>query len=139
MIIIDELKAIKSTKKELMKFGILLGIVFGLIGAYLYWDGKIINYYFFIFALLITSIGILFPKYLLPLHKVWMGLAIILGFFVSRIVLSLLFYFVVTPLGVALRILGNDLLKMKIEKNADSYWVKKEKKKPGKSSAENQY
>jgi len=139
MLLVDEIKAISSTKTELKKFGVLLGVVSVIIGSYLYWDGKIVHYYIFIIGFLLTSVGILIPIYLLPFHKIWMGIAIILGFFVSRIVLSLIFYFVVTPLGLVLRISGLDLLNLKNDKNPDSYWLKRENGTAEKSSPENQY
>jgi len=100
MILIDEIKAIRSTKIELKKFGLLLGVVFGLLGAYYYWHGNSVFYYYIITGLLITGIGILIPKLLLPLQKGWMSVAVILGFFTSRIILCVLYYLIMFPIGL---------------------------------------
>jgi len=139
MILIDEIKAIRSTKIELKKFGLLLGVVFGLLGAYYYWHGNSVFYYYIITGLLITGIGILIPKLLLPLQKGWMSVAVILGFFTSRIILCVLYYLIMFPIGLFLRLSGVDLLKTKIDKDSGSYWIKREKKQYDKSLAENQY
>ena len=139
MILLDEIKAIRSTKIELKKFGFLLGGVFGILSTYYYWYGNSVFYYYIVSGLMFTGIGIFFPKVLLPLQKVWMSIAVILGFFTSRIILSVLYYFVMFPIGLLLRFTGVNLLKTRIDKDSGPYWIKKEKKQYDKSLAENQY
>ena len=60
-----------------------------------------------------------------PIHIAWMKLAFILGWVMTRVILSLFFYFVLTPIGILLRIGGKDLLDTKINKEAKSYWIKR--------------
>jgi hypothetical protein len=60
--------------------------------------------------------------------RVWMGVAVVLGYFMSRIILSLLFYLVVTPIGLAMKLMGKDVLNEKWDRKAESYWIKRDKK-----------
>ena len=57
-----------------------------------------------------------------------MTLALVLGFIMSHIILALVYYLVLTPIGFFMRILGKDPLTLKSDPNADSYWIKREKK-----------
>lgn len=134
----NEIKNIKSGKKELREFGLTIGIILVILGAIAAWRGKPSSPYLLTFGVIFTGFGVALPSALKPLQKIWMGLAVILGFFVSRVVLFLFFYAVVTPIGLVTRILGTDILDQRIDKSKVSYWVEK-KVTPGKESYLNQY
>jgi hypothetical protein len=68
-----------------------------------------------------------------------MGLAVIMGHMMSRIILSLMFFLIFTPVGLFLRVFRKDILKEKIDVNADSYWIKRENKPYNPKRAEQQY
>jgi hypothetical protein len=68
-----------------------------------------------------------------------MGLAVVLGYFMSRIILSLVFYLVVTPIGLLLKISGKDILNQKWNTKADSYWRKRDTKPADKKQYEKLY
>lgn len=124
--IIEDIKNIKSSKAELRKFGITVGTVLGLLGGLFLWRGR--DYYPWLFtgSAVILSGGLLRPALLKPLHKVWMTLALILGLVMTRVILCVLFYLVVSPLGLLLRLLGKDYLNLKFKcDNIDSYWIEK--------------
>ena len=105
-------------------FGIVFFIVFLLIALY-----PLINKgEFRLWSLIISSIffilGILNSKILTPLNKLWFKFGIFLGKIVSPIIMGIIFFFVVTPTGVLMRIFGKDILNLKYNNNK-SYWIEK--------------
>ena len=71
--------------------------------------------------------GLVWPKSLALLYKAWMALALVLGFIMSHIILALVYYIVLTPIGLFMRILGKDPLTLRFDPKADSYWIKRAK------------
>jgi hypothetical protein len=67
------------------------------------------------------------PTMLKPVYILWMRLALVLSWANTRLILLLMFYLIFTPIGLALRLIGKDLLGRRIEKGMASYWAKKEK------------
>ncbi|MBV6465434.1 MAG: hypothetical protein DYG84_13285 [Candidatus Brocadia sp. AMX3] len=126
--IVEELKNIKSSKKELRKFGITMGAVLVVIGGLLWWRGKEYYSYLFIPSAVFFFLGLIIPFLLKPVHKMWMGLAVLMSWFMTRVILSILFYLGLTPMGFVARLFGKDFLRLKFDKQAtDSYWILKEK------------
>ena len=124
----EEIKNIKEEKTDLRKFGVSVGIVILLISAALYLLDKDSFIYFGIIGILLLLFAIILPNLLKPLNKVWMTLAIILGWFMSRVILFVLYYFIITPIGFLLKLIGKDFLNRKIDKTSQSYWEIREKK-----------
>jgi len=124
----EEIKNIKEEKTDLRKFGVTVGIVILLISAALYLLDKDSFIYFGIIGILLLLFGIILPNLLKPLNKVWMTLAIILGWFMSRVILFILYYVIITPIGFFLKLIGKDFLHLKIDKNSQSYWEIRKKK-----------
>ncbi|MBL7157169.1 MAG: ECF transporter S component [Candidatus Omnitrophica bacterium] len=135
----EEIKDIKSTRKELREFGLTIGVILVILGAVTLWRGKPTYPYFLGVGALFITLGLMLPGVLKPLQKVWMSFAVIMGFFVSRIILTILFYVVVTPTGVIVRILGKDILDQRIDKNRKTYWQERDAKTKDKVNYENQY
>ena len=125
--LIEEIKNIKEDKKTLGKFGVTVGIVLFAFGVILFTAEKSSYIYFGIIGIFLILSGILFPAGLKPLNKIWMLLAVILGWISSRVILILLFYLVFAPMGFFLRIFGKDFLQLKFNKNAKTYWEKRNK------------
>jgi hypothetical protein len=123
----EEIKNIKEDKTTLRKFGLTVGAVLLLVGIVLYLTGKSSSVVFGGAGVLLILFGLILPNILKPLNKVWMTLAVILGWFMSRLILFILFYIVITPIGFFLRIAGKDFLNLRTDKNSDSYWEKREK------------
>ena len=73
-------------------------------------------------------LGAVAPAILKPVYVAWMKLAVVLSWINTRIILLILFYLILTPIGLIMRLFGKDVLDFKIKKNRDSYWQKKEKK-----------
>lgn len=137
--LLEEIKNIKSDTKECRKFGITIGIVLALIGFVLLYYDKSLYVWFHTIGFALIAFGLAVPLLLKPFHFVWMVLAVVLGFIMSRIILTLLFYLVVTPIGLFTRMIGKDFLDLKLEKNKKSYWNIREKKDYDPVSTEKQF
>jgi hypothetical protein len=137
--IISEIRAIDPNNKAIRSFGITFLIVLSAIGGLLIYKGRDIGYVWMGFGCLFFLLGLWVPVALRGVYRVWMGLAVVLGYFMSRIILSVVFYLVVTPIGLALRLLGKDILNQKWDKKADSYWIKRDKRPIDKKQYEKLY
>lgn len=119
---LQEIKNIDNSKTALRKFGITMGIVLLLIASYLY----VINYgSFTIFAVIGLSFiltGMLVPQVLKYLNIAWMSIAIVLGHFISGIILVIIFYLLLTPIGLLIKLTKKDLLNLYYKKSEKSYW-----------------
>jgi len=126
--LLDEIREIKSGKKELRKFAYTIGIVLLVIGAALIIYEKTSYPYFLGLGLLLCLIGVISPSVLKAVYKIWMGFAVVLGFIMTRIILSLLFYFVFTPMRLIARIFGKKFVDLNFKEDTESYWNKRETK-----------
>ncbi|WP_169036090.1 SxtJ family membrane protein [Candidatus Pelagibacter ubique] len=118
-------------KKDILpsnrNFGIVFTIVFLIISFWPLLKNGDIRYWSLIISLIFFVLALINSKILTPLNKVWMKFGLILGKIVSPLVMGLIFFFVVTPTGIIMRLLGKDLLNLK-KKSASTYWIKKENK-----------
>ena len=105
-------------------FGIVFFVVFILVALYpLIYSGEI-RIWSIILSLIFLTLGLLNSKILTPLNKIWFKFGIILGKIISPIIMGVIFFLVVTPIGLLMRLLGKDLLNLKYNKNR-SYWIEK--------------
>ena len=114
----------RYSTQELRKFGVTLGICFAFIGLILLLR-KSISRSFFMFAvsfILILS-GLIYQKLLSPVYKIWMTFANIMGWIMTRFILLILFYLVVTPIGICMRLFGKNSCNIRFDKTAQSYWI----------------
>ena len=121
----EEFKLIKETKRDLRKFGLTVGIVLLLIAALLFNFEKTSWIYFVVVGLYLFLNGLFFPRTLKPFNKLWMGLAIVLGFIMSRVILTILFYLVLTPISFIAKIFGKKFMELKYDKSSSTYWEKR--------------
>jgi len=105
-------------------FGIVFFIVFILIALYPLTYGGEIRTWLFIISIIFLISGLLNSKILTPLNKIWFKFGIFLGKIISPIVMGIVFFMVVTPTGLILRLLKKDVLGLKYDASK-SYWVKK--------------
>ncbi|OGW75096.1 MAG: hypothetical protein A2Z72_05615 [Omnitrophica bacterium RBG_13_46_9] len=137
---LEEIRNIKSGKKELREFGLTIGVILVILGAVALWRNKVTPACYFLgIGGLLVVFGLALPKSLKPLQKSWMSFSIFIGFFVSRFVLSILFYAVFAPVGLIARLFGKDILDQRIDDTCQSYWQDKESREEKKESYENQY
>ena len=137
--ILDDIRKIRSGRKELREFGITIGIVLLILSGIALWRGKASFPYFGSFGIAFIALGLVAPGILAPLQKIWMALSVVIGFFMSRLILTALFYGVMTPIGLLTRLIGKDLLDQRLYKDKSSYWREYAAADKDKESYENQY
>ena len=118
----EEIKNIKSEKSDLRKFGITVGIILLVISGFLFWKEKESFQIFLSIGIILFLTAIVIPVVLKPFYWIWMVFATILGSIMTRVILSLLFYVMFTPIGLALRFFGKQFLELRWDKSKDSYW-----------------
>ena len=116
-------------------FGIVFFIFFLLIALHPLMNNESIRFWSLIISLIFLILGLLKPRILAPLNIAWIKLGILLGKFISPIVMAIIFFLVITPIGLLMRFVGKDLLNLKFNKHK-SYWIKK---KGEKSEMKNQF
>ena len=125
----------EKNKSSNRSFGIVFFIVFLIIGIYPMLNKGDLRLWSLIFSVIFLILGLLNSEFLTPLNKIWFKFGIFLGKIFSPIIMALIFFFVVTPIGLLMRFIGKDVLNLKFN-NDKSYWV--EKKGP-KSKMKNQF
>ena len=118
---LEEIKNKKSKKSDIRKFGITISIILMIIAGFLFWKEKDSYQIFIAAGALFCLTGFILPIILKPFFIAWMTFAIILGWFMTRLILSLVFYGIMTPIGVFSRILGKEFLKLNLDNN-NTYW-----------------
>lgn len=125
----EELRALDTGRSALRKFGLVVGAVLAGIavvttwrhgGAWTGWGVGL-----GVVGTALVVLGLAAPAALRPVHRVWMGLALVLGHVMTRVLLTLVFVLLVLPIGLVLRLAGRDLLHRRIERDAASYWVRR--------------
>jgi hypothetical protein len=116
----------KRERKSLRDFGLTVGIAFAVLAALLYWREKAHYVYFIPAGAVLILLGLVVPIALRPIRKGWMTLAAGMGWVMTRVILTILFFGVLTPIGVIGRLVGKDFLHVDIDESAQSYWVRKE-------------
>ena len=117
-------------KNQNRSFGLLFFIVFLGFGLWPITKGESINLILLLISLVFLILGILNSKILTPLNKIWVKFGEILGLFVAPIVMGIIYFLILTPISILVRIFGKDLLKIKFSNKVNSYWIKRHKK-PG--------
>jgi hypothetical protein len=120
--VIEEIKKIESSSKKLREFGLVVGGVLCAVGGLLFWRGRWNFPYFLVPGIFLVITGAVIPSILKPVQKAWMTLAILMGWVMTRVLLSVLFYLAVTPIGLIMRLMGKDLLDQRLEPKRQSYW-----------------
>ena len=119
-------KSIGNKRKDNILFGILFFIFFFIIGIYPLKSGGAIKIWFIYTSLIFLIITIVRPNLFTFLNKLWIKLGILLGKILSPIIMGLVFFVVVTPIGMLLKILQKDVILQK--RGGSSYWIKRENK-----------
>ena len=112
----------KSTNRG---FGIIFCIVFLIISFWSFFDTAEIRYWSLIIAIIFFTLGLLNSKILTPLNSIWFKVGIFLGNFISPIVMAIIFFIVITPISLLLRLFNKDVLNLKNNKDK-TYWIKKD-------------
>jgi hypothetical protein len=137
--ILSEIRNIKESPEDLRKFGLTVGLVLILLAVLLFLLGKSSYPYWGGIGILFLITGWLFPVILKPLNWIWMSLAVILGWIMTRVILLILFYFALTTLRFVAMIFNKRFLNLRIDPSADTYWEKRDKKPFDPSTYERQF
>ncbi|HMN48908.1 MAG TPA: SxtJ family membrane protein [Ignavibacteriaceae bacterium] len=124
--LIEEIKHIDSSNEAVKKTGLTVGIVLILVSLLLWYLGKTSFVYFSSIGGLFVILAITAIPVLRPFHKLWMMLSLLMGFVMSRVILTLLFYIVLTPVGFIAKLVGKKFMPLGFDKNAKTYWEKRE-------------
>tara|TARA_B100000989_G_scaffold290507_1_gene263749 strand:- start:2512 stop:2895 length:384 start_codon:yes stop_codon:yes gene_type:complete len=116
-------KNINSNKS----FGYVFSVFFLIVFAYLYIQTNKFFFVFLLLSILLFILGFFNSKILSPLNKIWIKFGILLGRIISPIIMGFIFFCVVTPIGVMLKLFKKDVLRLKL-KNYSSFWVNKDNK-----------
>ena len=114
----------KSSNKS---FGILFFIVFLIIGLWPLYHSNPIRLWSIIVAVIFLILGLLNSRILSPFNKIWIKIGELLGKVIAPIVMAIIYFFIVTPIAILLKLLRKDLLKIKFSP-VTTYWIKRDKK-----------
>ena len=106
-------------------FGIVFFVFFLLIFLWLFINNKTLVYWPLIISIVFLILGLLNAKILTPLNKAWIKFGEILGSIISPLVMGIIFFGIVTPTGLFLKLIGKDVLKLKQDKK-NTYWIEKD-------------
>jgi Mg2+/Co2+ transporter CorB len=112
----------KSSPKS---FGIVFSIVFLVVALYPLVNSEGVRFWAVIVSAVFLLLAFVTPKVLTLPNKLWFKFGMLLGSIIAPIVMALVYFVTVLPTGLIMRLLGKDLLKQKLDKNAKSYWIER--------------
>ncbi len=125
----QEIKEVDTSKKALRSFGWVVGGVLLVIAAVVWWrnDFTLTTAAYVLGGIggALVVLGLAAPVVLKPVYRVWMALAVVMGFIMTRVILSVVYYLVMTPIGLVMRLFGKDPMHRRIDPDAASYWIEK--------------
>lgn len=137
--LLNEIKKLKTTTQELRKFGLTIGFFLLALAGVLFWKQRPSFSSFAVLGGSFVLAGLAVPALLKPIFKLWMSFALVMGFIMTRVILTILFFGVFTPFAWAAKLLGKDLLDEHQDKKAATYWVKRPTTLYDPKSAENMF
>ncbi len=129
---------IKCSKADIKKFGYLFSSIFMCLSIVLWWKHYECVLYLFIASAVMFILSVLKYEMLIPIYKVWMAMSLVLGWIMTRIILSLMYFIGFMLVSIIGRMFGKTFLDQKIDRDAESYWISKIKPQ-GIEYYENQY
>jgi hypothetical protein len=120
-------------------FGFVFAAFCFIVGALSWWSGHTLWPYWFVAAASFFLVALVLPRILSPFNRLWTKFGLLLGAVVAPIMLAVIFYAFVTPIGLLMRATGKDPLRLKLDPDADSYWIARDNAADAKTSFKNQY
>ena len=136
---LDEIRKIKSGKKELREFGVVIGIFFLVLLGFSYWRHHTLSLNFLGLSVLFLFCAFAAPQLLTLLQKAWMILALLMGWVMSRVILGALFFAVVAPIALLLRLSGKSFMLLHRDRGAKTYWQPRREDPRGRAHCEAQF
>lgn len=106
-------------------FGIVFAVVFAIVGLGPLAHGGMVRWWSLALAAFFLAAAYLFPNSLTPLNRLWTTFGLLLHHIVNPLIMGLLFFLTVTPIGLVMRLLGKDPLRLKLDRAAKSYWIER--------------
>jgi len=126
MTFVDDIRRLDCSVHRLRSFGLTISAVGILATAWLWWQEVGWWPWLLAAALLLILAALTAPVILRPLYRVWMTIALVLGWIMTRVLLALVFYLVLTPTALIARVCGKKFLDLGPDRGHDSYWVARE-------------
>ena len=120
-------------------FGLVFFVVFALIGLYPLLGGSAIRIWAMVIGAVFLFFALFFSSFLQPLNVLWFRFGMVLARIVNPIVMLVIYVATILPFGIGAQLLGKDLLRLKLDPEKDSYWIKREPPGPEPKSLENQF
>ena len=136
---LEEIKNIKSKKNDFRNFGLIIGAVLIAIVMLVFWKEKQSYNILMIVGVALCVTSLILPVILKPFYFAWMTFAVILGWIMTRVILSLIFYGIITPIGLLSRLVGKKFLNLKLNKKENTYWNHRKKYSLKKANYEKQF
>ena len=124
----DEIRAVyrEPSSRDMTILALLFLVLPGVIGAYLlFWKGAWSGSLWMAVGAFLSMCRLVPPLFRV-IYRLWIGFSVILGYFVSRIVLTVIFFLVITPTGLIMRMVGKDPMERKRDPTVSSYWIRKD-------------
>ena len=115
--------------RKLRQFAVVLLFSLGLAGAVAAWKLASVRHpapiTLWVLGVALAAIGLAAPKWIRPIYIVWMAAALPFGWVMSHVALSIIYFLVVTPIGLVFRLIGRDFMHRRFDRAAESYWIKR--------------
>ena len=116
-----------KSKSSNRSFGYLFFVIFLILGFWPLKSGENLNFYFLAISLIFLILGLINSKLLSPFNKFWIKLGVILGNIIAPIVMALVYFVILTPVSLIVRLFGKDLLALRFLKKKETYWITRKK------------
>jgi len=131
-----EIQELKTSDRA---FGFLFTFVFSILGAYGLWQGDSAGYYFLAVGFGFFVVALLYPRLLHPLNRLWFLFGLLLHKIINPVVLAVLFFLTIVPIGLLMRLFRKDPLRLMRNESIDSYWIDVDPPGPRPDSIKNQF
>jgi len=120
-------------------FGVVFAVVFAIIGLLPLLFGRAPRLWALAVAALFLAVALLVPGLLAPLNRLWLRLGLLLHRVVSPVAMGIVFFGVITPMALVMRLLGKDPLRLRFDRNAPTYWIERHPPGPAPESLKDQF
>ena len=135
----EEIRNIKSSEKELRRFGWTLGIFLAGFAGFVAWRHKLTLAPLIAASVFFIFFAVVLPKALRPIQKAWMTVAMLVGWVMTRVLLSVFYYLVLSPIAWIRRCTSKQTLDLKYPDPSESFWIERDHEQDDKKRYETQY
>jgi hypothetical protein len=130
----------KNERKDMRVFGIAMAVVLGAIGIWQFVAGRSVAGTVLVsIAAAFLAAALLVPPVLRPLYVPWRWFGFVMGFFMTRVILTVFYFLVITPFAVVRRLLGKDSLERSLDRDAATWWLERDGEPPPRERYERQF